>query len=320
MSQPIHILVIDDFRADYLLVQRHFQQQAFDARPYWLAHPAELPHLLESVQFDVSLSDYKIAGVDFRDTLAELQRNACDLPVILLSGSLGEMQAIDLLRLGVADFILKDNLARLAPAIQRCMSEAATRRGKRIAEQSLGERHAQLQAVLDHMDTGVLTYSQDGQLQDCNRAALTMHGINSLDEGAHGLNRFSDDFELTSPEGAPLPLDEWPLVRVLQGETLREVELRVQRRDHSWRRYFVYGDTLVHDTYGAPTMALLNVRGVTEKKRREEALRASEAEVHRLEESFRATFEQATVGVAHVDSTGRWLRLNRKLCDIGACH
>lgn len=142
MNRPLNILVIEDDEADFLLLARFLRQQGMPvASIHRVDNDAGLAEALDS-NWDLVLSDYNVPGMAFHLSLQYVQSRCPDLPVILVSGSIGEEAAIELLRLGLSDFLLKDHLARLPTAIRRAVDETAERAARRAAEQRLREREA----------------------------------------------------------------------------------------------------------------------------------------------------------------------------------
>ena len=141
MSAPLKFLVIEDSAGDFLLLQRLLSQQGLSGEFRRVDSDAELAAALAN-DWDLVLSDYNVPGMDFPTSLRRIQEQDRDLPVILVSGSVGEETAVELLRLGIADFVLKDNLTRLPSAIRRTLQEVAERRARRIAETALRESQA----------------------------------------------------------------------------------------------------------------------------------------------------------------------------------
>ncbi|MGZ5008703.1 MAG: PAS domain S-box protein, partial [Methylobacter sp.] len=145
MSKTLRILIIEDAPADFLLMVRHLNQQGLEAECRRIDSQTELNLSLQS-EWDLVLSDYNVPGMDFLATLQRIRAHYPDLPVILVSGSVGEEKAVELLRLGMSDFVLKDNLIRLVPAIRRVLNENNERRARQAAETALYQSQA---AVLE---------------------------------------------------------------------------------------------------------------------------------------------------------------------------
>ena len=141
MDSPLKILVIEDVLSDFLLVERHLRQHGLESECVHVGSDAELDAALQ-VEWDIALADYNVPGMDFCAALQRIRAHWPDLPVILLSGSVGEETAVDLLRLGLSDFVLKDSLVRLLPAIRRTLDESKERRARRAAEAALRESQA----------------------------------------------------------------------------------------------------------------------------------------------------------------------------------
>ncbi|MCX7095675.1 MAG: PAS domain S-box protein [Methylobacter sp.] len=141
MNKPLQILLIEAVPADFRLLVQHLSQQGLDAECRCVNNEAELNTALQS-PWDIVLSDYNLAGMDFTKTLQRIRTQNPDLPFILVSSGVGEETAVELLRLGISDFVLKDNLIRLLPAIRRALDEAGERRARLAAEAALRESQA----------------------------------------------------------------------------------------------------------------------------------------------------------------------------------
>lgn len=141
---------------------------------------------------------------------------------------------------------------------------------RKLAEEALRDSEIQVRTIVENLTEGVVVSDLDGNLLHWNRAAIEMHGFSSEEEGKRQLAELLTVFELSSPDGSVLPLDQWPLARILRGENLREMEVRIRRIDSDWERVFSYGGTLARVSADRPLMAVVTLRDVTEHKKWEE--------------------------------------------------
>ena len=171
------------------------------------------------------------------------------------------------------------------------------------AEQGLRESEAQLRAIFENLTEGVAVSDLDGRFLYWNRACLGMHGFSSLEECQRRLPDFGGIFELSSADDTVLPVDSWPLSRILRGENLRDLEIRIRRHNTDWQRMFSYGGTLARDMDGKPLLAVVTVADITERKQAEEELR-------RQREWLRVTLSSIGDAVIASDTEGRITFLN----------
>ena len=150
MNAPLNLLVIEDERADFLLLVRHLRKEGLAADCTQVASNAELEAALEAGPWTLALTDYKVPGMDFESTLARIRARCPELPVILVSGTVGEERAVELLLSGIGDFVLKGHLIRLVPAIERCLRETAEQRARRDAEAALRESEEKYRILADY--------------------------------------------------------------------------------------------------------------------------------------------------------------------------
>jgi len=143
---------------------------------------------------------------------------------------------------------------------------------RRQADEALRKNEAQLETIIENLDEGVVVSDLKGELLHANHAALELYGQESygrvsLDKKRPQLGQFTDALELSGVYGTVLPKGEWPLARILRGEKLRGVEVRIRRVDTDWHRVFSYGGTLVQDASGQPLMAVVTISDITERRR-----------------------------------------------------
>jgi PAS domain S-box-containing protein len=137
---------------------------------------------------------------------------------------------------------------------------------RKLADEALRKNEAQLHTIIENLDEGVLVCDLDGALLHSNHAAQELRGYSGLEESCGHMGGFAETFELLALEGRVLPRDEWPLARILRGEKLHGVEVRVRRMDADWQRVFSYSGTLVQDAGGHPLMAIATFSNITERR------------------------------------------------------
>lgn len=187
MNQQLKLLVIEDVSADFMLLERVLHQHGITAECLRIDSDAQLGEALQS-DWDLVLADYNVPGMDFRATLRRIHDQYPELQVIMVSGSVGEETAVELLRLGLTDFILKDHLARLPEAIRRALNEAAERSARRAAETSLRDSQA---AALEEQQRGRLAALS--LMEDALAARAKTNEINIALKKSEGLMRAITD-------------------------------------------------------------------------------------------------------------------------------
>jgi PAS domain S-box-containing protein len=150
-------------------------------------------------------------------------------------------------------------------------------------QRDLRHREARLHTIIESLDEGVVVSELDGTLVHWNKAALAMHGFTSMQDARRRLPEFQKVFELARLDGEVLPLEQWPLARILRGEVLHGLELRVRRLGSDHYSVLSYGGTLVRDVDGERLLAVVTVSDVTESKRQQELLRQSREDLERAQ-------------------------------------
>ncbi len=178
MGKAVNILIVEDVRADFLLIKRHLEKHLLHSRCRSVSSLGELLTAIDESGWDVVLSDYNLPGVNFAEVLATCQTRLPEVPFILVSGSVGDERAVELLKLGVWDFILKDNLVRLVSAIEHGLQKAAERRGRRAAEEALLESEEKFRKIFQSSpDPIMIAPLHEGCNMDVNDAFLDFTGF-----------------------------------------------------------------------------------------------------------------------------------------------
>ncbi|MDB4908435.1 MAG: response receiver sensor histidine kinase response regulator [Gemmatimonadetes bacterium] len=145
MIPPIRILHLEDHPRDADMVRHRLEDEGVACEIVLTNSRTAFEAALEREPFDLVLSDFNVPGYDGIRALHAARATQPDVPVILLSGTIGEEEAVRVLQLGATDYLLKSNLDRLAPAVERAIREAETQRTRAVAERALREREKALQ-------------------------------------------------------------------------------------------------------------------------------------------------------------------------------
>lgn len=176
MKNNLSILAIEDSSADFRLIERHLRLAGFRAQCTRIDTLDELYQSLDAGGWDIILYDYNVPQLNFEDNLALIQQRLPDTPVILVLGSVGEEKVVALLKFGVWDFLLKDNLTRLVPSIQRCLREVSDRFALKSAEKKLGEQQKLLTVVVEGSTDAIFVKDLHGRYLLVNQAAAQFVG------------------------------------------------------------------------------------------------------------------------------------------------
>lgn len=132
--KPLRLLLAEDNDDDALLVVAALERQGLAIRCTRVTRAAEFRAALATSRYEIILCDYLIPGFGAIEALEILRESGADIPLIIVSGTIGESVAVEAMRNGAADYILKDNLIRLGAAVRREIREAETRRQKRLVD------------------------------------------------------------------------------------------------------------------------------------------------------------------------------------------
>ena len=147
MAILLRVLVVEDSQDDSEVVLRELRRGGYEvAHERVETRPAMRAALLQGT-WDLVLCDYTLPKFSAADALVTLQESGLDLPFIVISGTIGEESAVEMLKAGAHDFIVKGRLARLIPAIERELGDAATRRLQREAQEERKALVARLEAI-----------------------------------------------------------------------------------------------------------------------------------------------------------------------------
>ena len=145
MGKQLRTLIVEDSENDALLLVGELVRGGYDVESERVDTQGAMAIALDGREWDIVLSDYVMPQFSGLAALKLLQEKGYDLPFIIVSGKIGEDVAVDAMKAGAHDYIMKDRLSRLLPAIGRELEEAEARREKKRAEQELRQRVDELE-------------------------------------------------------------------------------------------------------------------------------------------------------------------------------
>src|SRR5882724_6476049 len=151
MSDPLRVLIVEDLEADALLVERELRRGGFSPVCRRVESAEGMTEALTSEPWDVIISDHGMPGFSAPAALATLQGLKLDVPFIIVSGSIGEELAVDAMRSGAADFILKGALMKLPAAVTPELRDAAERRTRHETERRLRESEERFRLLVEQV-------------------------------------------------------------------------------------------------------------------------------------------------------------------------
>jgi PAS domain S-box-containing protein len=177
MKNPALILYLEDNPRDAELVRDKLLQQLDVVHELHVVHDrAEYEAAVARTRFDLILSDYSLPDYDGMAAMELACTQQPDVPFIMISGTLGEEMAVECLLRGATDYLLKDRLERLAPALMRALAEAGEKQRRREMEQALIESEDKYRSIVENSIVGISQALPDGRLINANQSYAEMYG------------------------------------------------------------------------------------------------------------------------------------------------
>jgi len=280
MAMPLSVLIVEDYEDDAELMVLQLREAGFDVYHNRVETAEQMRAALGAHAWDVVLSDFRVPGFGAAPALALLRESGLDIPFITVSGMIGEESAVELMKAGAHDYVMKDHPARLAPAVRREIGEARERRARRQAEEGLRAAEEQFRGLVEQSIAGIYII-QDGKFVYVNRRFAEILGYDAASEV---IGR--DPLSLVIEKDRAI-VREYMRQR-LEGE-MRSVSYTytAMRKDGTLIDVGVHGSRASHA--GRPAVIGL-MQDISEKKRAEEEIQRYVAQ---LEKAF-----MSTVGVA----------------------
>jgi two-component system, cell cycle sensor histidine kinase and response regulator CckA len=293
-SREIRILHIEHDSADLELCDRELKKSGLNFRRSVASTAEEVKSRLRSEAFDIILSDYRLPNWTGLDALVVVRALRVEAPVILVTGTLGEELAVECLRRGVSDYVLKHQLARLPVAIRHALEEKELRSQSTTAEQALRDSEESFRLMFAANPIPMWVFDLETLcFLEVNDAAVVHYGYSRAEFLAMRTP------EIQSSVAAAPAMESFPSSRSEHAPWAGRHRLN----DGSEIDVEMGSNPLVFG--GRPGMLVI-AQDVTERKRSLEALRESE-------ERYRSLMQNAPFGVYQVDEAGHLIDANPAL-------
>ncbi|MGA9777467.1 MAG: PAS domain S-box protein [Limisphaerales bacterium] len=184
MIRLLHVLIVEDSENDLKLLLEELRQRGYEAVYERVQNSAELSAALNRHAWDVVLSDYVLPQFSGPEALKLLREKRLDVPFIVISGTYGEEAAVDMMKAGANDYIVKNNLSRLVPAIERELEVAQIRRARAQAEDAMQF----LAAIVESTEDAIYGKALDGTIISWNKAAERIFGYTAEEIIGHSVS------------------------------------------------------------------------------------------------------------------------------------
>ncbi len=270
-DQSLRILIVEDSEDDTLLIIRNLKKGGYSPVYERVETTAAMKKALQEKQWDIILCDYKMPEFDAPSAIALLKEANIDIPLIIVSGTMGEETAVECMRLGAQDYIMKGNLFRLCPAIARELKDVEVKNRQKQTEsqreavlEALRQSEEKYRSILETIQEGYFevdfagnfTFFNDSLCRNLGYSKEELMGMNNRQyTDKEYSKKLFQAFNKVYNTGEPTEGFDWQIIR--KDGTKRSIEASV---------------SLQKDSSGKPTGFRGIARDVTERKQAEEKL------------------------------------------------
>lgn len=280
MRKKIAVLLVEDSESDATLLLEELTQAGYDVKSKLVDTAPDFSAALDVHPWDVILCDFRMPRFDGLAALRLFKERKLDIPFIFVSGAISEEIAVEAMRAGAHDYVMKTNLRRLVPAVEREIRDAQERREKNV----LRDERARIEGEMRRRDAlfrSLIQYSSDGILLLDKNGMILYHS-----PSAARILAYESDEILTEHFFDLIYNDDLPFAREFFGRLvaspgyLSQCEIRILCADGSTRWIGAVGHNLSED--GNVGAIVLNYRDITERKTADEEVRRSQQQLRAL--------------------------------------
>jgi hypothetical protein len=291
MTTPLRVLHLEDNPFDRDLVrQALLVDEEIACEFVYAAGKEEFAAALDRDNIDLILSDFTMSGYDCLSALALAQEKCPEVPYLFISGAVGEERAIESLKGGATDYVLKERLERLLPAVRRALRDTGELARRRAAGEALRQAEAKFRDIFENAVEGIYQSTPQGRLLDVNRAMARICGYASPEELCAAVHDLGHDLHAAPPRRV-----EFDRLLNEHGEVLA-YESQIKRKD-GIIIWISESARVVRGAQGELLYYENMVTDITSRKAAEDALRQIEGQLRQAQKM--EAVGQLAGGLAH---------------------
>jgi PAS domain S-box-containing protein len=292
--RSLRALILEDNRQDVELMVALLKQVGYALSFEVVDSLAHLRQQLARTDYDIILAAHNLRAWTAMDALEILKKSRKDIPFVVVAGTLGGLAAVECIKQGAADYVLKNRLQRLPVVVERVLRDKAHREDAARLQEQIHRGKKEWELTFDVVPDPVFLVDNQDRIQRANRAASALLGL----EPSQLIDKYC--YEVLGDTAGPLPGS--PFRRLLRTGKEERCDIEVARLG----KVFDVTVSPLFDSSGTAYGSVHVLRDITDRKREEEALRRSEA-------SHRSLILGATYGIFRCDVNGKFLAVNPAL-------
>ncbi|MHB9141537.1 MAG: PAS domain-containing protein [Paludibacter sp.] len=229
INSNLSFLFLEDSESDFEIIKELLNDEGFDFTFKRVENEQDYTKELESNEFDIILSDFSLPGFNAFGALKIASDKCPDTPFIVVSGSIGEETAIELIKLGAVDYVLKDKPDRLPFTVKRALEEVEEKQARKQAEEILANEQYLMKMLLDNVPDHIYFKNIESKFIRINNAQATSFGLNDPQEAVgksdfdffkveHATQAYEDEQTIIKT-GAPIIAKEEKAIRTDKSES-----------------------------------------------------------------------------------------------------
>ena len=264
MNEQLNLLLVEDSESDAAIIVRLLEKAGYKVNWEVVEDASQMCAALSGKQWDIVISDYNLPQFDALSALTLVQQANLDTPFLVVSGCIGEESAVAMMKASAKDYIMKDNLSRLIPALERELHDSQVLREQRITEAALHESDQRFHAAFENAAIGMSLIAPDGNFMKVNDALCELTGYSEKELLSKNL------LDISHPDDRENSLKL--MDKVLSGKINHyHIEKRyLHKQGHVI--WVLLSASLVSDDNGGPLYFISQVQDITQHKRYEQEL------------------------------------------------